>query len=759
MNEFMKRVIADIPVYFPLADWSALNPFTNCVHEPFHQTLRRLRKITAIEGYLSLHEYLKLFKENKINLSDIEQSFQEQKIPHISIDELFNVTIQNQLLYFSDNRNEHKDILISVQLFQQGFTDILEGIDIRIQNFLSAWFDQGIAYWKIPTDKTELFAGWCALTRLEDATWEKLISSLPNTAYDTCQHVLLHLSVPIELQEKYISKIIWRLIGWMSLIKCKNLFPNQPNIIRNSDLFSPVAIWLMHEWYYLNKLKLKYPNIKDNFVFQEPIMEDEEVKLHRHLMIWQRALEIHEHQLILSVFKNSKKPLVFMEKTAHPQWVFCMDPRSFRMRRYLEEHHHHSTIGAAGYFGFIFSCTNQTSQTTQWQSPALLSPSVMLQYYQEINTNNKLSAFFHKEYNALNDVKSEHIAPFFLFEMTGILFLFNWAAQTFFGRWYNKPSREKMVIDIWQSDYLPSGFSLLNAADAAELFLRQCGLTHDFSEYIVLCGHSTQVVNHPQRASFECGACGGHSGQSNAIVACYLLNDNAVRNELIKRNISIPEKTQFIPAMHETSTNQLYWLLENEKVPTLLRQVTDQINASIAIKKKVAKTVSDPYHWAELVPEYGLANHAALIIGQSPCAEKSLLEGRCFLQTYDASSDPDGQVLQNILESVAIVAQHINAQYYFSSTDAAILGGGNKALHNVVGCIGVMEGNQSDLKIGLSNQSLVWQGKRIHTPVRLLVIIMANAEFVFEAIRKTQLFQQLMKNEWLFVEIIEEQSS
>ena len=76
-------------------------------------------------------------------------------------------------------------------------------------------------------------------------------------------------------------------------------------------------------------------------------------------------------------------------------------------------------------------------------------------------------------------------------------------------------------------------------------------------------------------------------------------------------------------------------------------------------------------------------------------------------------------------------------------------GAGNKVLHNVVGQIGVLEGNAGDLKVGLPWQS-VHDGKRfVHEPLRLNVFIEAPRDAIDAVIAKHTAVRDLVDNGWL----------
>ena len=46
---------------------------------------------------------------------------------------------------------------------------------------------------------------------------------------------------------------------------------------------------------------------------------------------------------------------------------------------------------------------------------------------------------------------------------------------------------------------------------------------------------------------------------SNALLACLLLNRTEIREKLIVKGIEVPETTTFIPACHNTTTDQIIW--------------------------------------------------------------------------------------------------------------------------------------------------------------------------------------------------------
>ena len=126
------------------------------------------------------------------------------------------------------------------------------------------------------------------------------------------------------------------------------------------------------------------------------------------------------------------------------------------------------------------------------------------------------------------------------------------------------------------------------------------------------------------------------------------------------------------------------------------------------------------------------------------------LDGRVFLHDYDAETDPEGQLLTQLMTAPMLVAHWINWQYHASLCEPRLYGSGNKVLHNVVGGnIGVFEGNGGDLRQGLSHQSLHNGRDYVHEPLRLTVVIAAPQERIEAIIQRHQVLQDLLCNGWI----------
>jgi uncharacterized protein YbcC (UPF0753/DUF2309 family) len=136
-----------------------------------------------------------------------------------------------------------------------------------------------------------------------------------------------------------------------------------------------------------------------------------------------------------------------------------------------------------------------------------------------------------------------------------------------------------------------------------------------------------------------------------------------------------------------------------------------------------------------------------MVIGRRELTRGVFLDRRAYLQSYDPDQDPDGAILEEIMAAFIPVVRGISLDYYFSCVDSAVrgvLGAGTKALHNVVGLIGVMQGAGGDLKTGLPAQGVA----PLHEPMRVQVIVESQPAKVASIIERHKVLENLFENQW-----------
>ena len=475
------------------------------------------------------------------------------------------------------------------------------------------------------------------------------------------------------------------------------------------------------------------------------------------------------------------------------QMIFCIDVRSEVFRRKLEAVTADvETFGFAGFFGMSLEFVPVAATHGPAQCPVLLMPGFRVT--EQVAGDPRATAQAAEDRRRLRLARkgwkafqTSATSCFSFVETLGIAYLpklvtdsLGWTRPVLGAEADGVPRRLRGAVgpDIHAAgaDAVP----LERRLDLATGMLRNLGLVENFARIVAICGHASEMVNNPYRAGYDCGACGGHSGEPNARVAAAILNDPAVRQGLAERGISIPADTWFVPAVHVTTTDEIRfldldslpashagafadverWMATAGAATRLERSrrlgaevtplpVTDSAACGRAAALSDANVLRRSRDWSEVRPEWGLAGNAAFIIAPRSRTAGLDLGGRTFMHSYEHSRDPEGSVLELIMTAPMIVTSWINLQYYASAVDNRAFGSGNKLIHNVTGQLGVLLGNGGDLMTGLPWQAVSNGRKLMHEPVRLAVVIEASRPAVERVIEKHRMVADLLENGWL----------
>ncbi|NBC88567.1 MAG: DUF2309 family protein, partial [Alphaproteobacteria bacterium] len=436
------------------------------------------------------------------------------------------------------------------------------------------------------------------------------------------------------------------------------------------------------------------------------------------------------------------------------QAAFCIDVRSEVFRRSLETVAPEvETIGFAGFFGFAIEYIPIGKYEGGAQCPVLLTPQFTVRETVRDATPDEeieilgLRRLRRRASKAWKSFKLAAVSSFAFVETVGISYLVKLISDaTGLSRTVTHPASDGLDASV-ETRLMPeietramagreTGFTPAQQLDMAEGVLKAMSMTSDFARIVLLAGHGATVVNNPHASGLDCGACGGHTGEANARVAAAILNDPEVREGLAERGIHVPEDTVFIGALHDTTTDEVE-LFDLERVPAshaddvaalkdwlaraghLARAERSALLNLDSGREIDAQVIARSQDWAQVRPEWGLAGCAAFIAAPRSRTVGRDLDGRSFLHNYDWRQDEGFGILELIMTAPMVVASWISLQYYGSTVDNRVFGCGDKVLHNVVGTLGVLEGNGGDLRTGLPWQS-VHDGERlIHEPLRL----------------------------------------
>jgi uncharacterized protein YbcC (UPF0753/DUF2309 family) len=588
-------------------------------------------------------------------------------------------------------------------------------------------------------------------------------------------------------------------------------------------------------------------------------------------MTWLQAMEARAMKRLLSELDTSSIPV--REKRPFAQAVFCIDTRSERIRRHLEDVGDYQTFGIAGFFGVPVSFMELGKGSETHLCPAILTPKNLVPEITAATRRDDAAVTALEK--AMHELKESILTPFVTVEAIGLLFGFDMIGKTVapqtYNRWRkrlhpNKPfsrllldklSREQadsiiravqrtVIVKALEQEFglspeqvtddmirslresalghqpTPSdcadalgldaeaagafierlrtayriddafahqqlerlgriGFSVDEQVNFVVQALSSIGLTEQFSRFVLLVGHGSSSENNPYESALDCGACGGNHGLVSAKVLAQMANKRPVRRILRAQGLDIPDDTWFLPAQHDTTTDEIRLhnlelippshlvyidrlhngltaasrLCAAERVPTLEPGKAKNLEPAAAYGRAQRNAMD----WSQVRPEWGLSRNLYFVIGRRHLTAKTMLHGRAFLHSYDYRLDPKRRLLENILTGPLVVGQWINMEHYFSTVDNERFGSGSKVNHNVAGRFGVMTGNLSDLRTGLPSQTVLKDGTPYHEPMRLITVIEAPFEHARKAVDGVVAVKTLVQNAWIRLVIVDPQTS
>ncbi|MBL8002477.1 MAG: DUF2309 domain-containing protein [Flavobacteriales bacterium] len=758
-----------LPAQAPLKDFIHHNTLHAFQHRKFEEGLRRASAIFGYKVCLSIREYRDLYRKGRIDAQVLRRVIAERK-GEGEVELWMRRALQGPYT----NAIEPRIGTLRGHWKKDHRIDLDAMVHVNLFRILNSYLDQGISIWHFPVWNKGFLASVRELQRhslvgLVHGRRAKALLADPSTRVED----LLQLVVgDPALFEQYLFDQQFAHQGWSGLVATIEADPSSLLDRRSITLKELIHLELILE---IDALEDHFgPDLhplaaglvaKPRPLFDPvPMNEADEVAA-----IWQEALEwTYYDEVLKGIVQNAARP--------HPvpgggaQALFCIDDRECSFRRHIEAlDASFETFGTPGFFGVEFYFRPEHGKFNTKVCPAPVTPRYLVK---EVGTQGQKDTDMHftkHTHGLLGGWLITHTLGF-------------WSAFKLFLSIF-KPSMSPGTSDSFQhmdqasrltvectdpshrEDGLQVGFTVEEMAQRVENVLRSIGLVERFAPVVYVVGHGASSVNNPHYAAYDCGACSGRPGSVNARVFCHMANHAGVRALLRERGIDIPDTTQFMGALHDTTRDEIAFYdeaslsganvkrhLENE----IVMKEALSLNAKERSRRfESVDTAMAPAHVHERVrrrsvslfeprPELNHATNALCIVGRRELTKGLFLDRRSFLNSFDADVDPEGRYLLNILNAAAPVCGGINLEYYFSRVDNQKLGAGTKLPHNVMGLVGVANGIEGDLRPGLPSQMI-----EVHDPVRLLIIVEHDPRVVLETIRKVAATYEWFGNEWV----------
>lgn len=778
LDEQINAACAKIAPLWPLSHFVAVNPFVGFADQSFALAADAHKRIQGSDTVMPKDWFKAKYESGDVGLENLRAAVASASPEVIeSFQSVEQTLAADTLVQLLSEETTEEDAVYRTCTFSS-YMDQREGsrwqhvIREEVAKWCAAYDDEGQSSWKFPWKDLSLYAGWKEAARIDRNPelnglrgFRSFVATLPEDPHAVLELAIETLQMPEDHVESLLYRILLTLPGWAGHLRYKD----REFEIRGESgdsVLQLLAILLSYDM----ALYATHSDDKDRVLgWQRNLMEEPYENSSilpfdlAQRLVWQCAME-HAFEQKLRVDIN---PLAEEgDGTAlrpDAQAIFCIDVRSEVYRRALESTGMNiQTIGFAGFFGLPIDHKVPGLGGTQARCPVLLAPPVQTT---DCLSGIEVSEFDQLTFQRVDARESKRTWKRFK-EAAASCFTFVETIGLSYGLELIKDAfglGGKSGIDKGAPAFLDN-LSVTQRTDLAQSILKGLGLLDNFGKVVLFCGHGSATKNNPYASGLDCGACGGHAGDANARLAAALLNQADVRAELVDRGIQIPQDTTFIGGLHNTTTDEVKLFDDAQADPSVvgqLRASLDQAGAICAIERSarlggiaeekdvVSLVRSRSRDWSQVRPEWALAGNAAFIVAPRPWTAGANLGSRAFLHEYDATKDPEGTVLEQIMGGPLVVGSWINLQYYGSAADNNHFGSGHKSIHNVVGGVGVALGNEYDLRPGLPFQSVHDGEKLVHEPLRLHACIAADTEILDGILERQEHVRHLVENGWV----------
>lgn len=786
---------ARIAPLWPLKNFVAVNPFLGLTDKTFSGASAWLQRVARTDMLMPLDAFVSMVSSGQITNEDLTVAI--ATAPKVT--GIHDVgSLKAAMMRTSVARSPRAVVATVAEILDRladgdRYASRTAFMIEEISKWCAAHFDEGQAAWKSPGRGERPYAAWRQAMSYDRnpetmgiRNFRRTIATLPEDPLETIRVIVEGLGIPERAHEDYFFRALFDIQGWAAYARYQ-VWDNALYGREDCALVELLAVRLA--WGYALFQERADPAFKNAWAAamadaaQMPNDTDLDAGdfLGLRVLLQQAYEHAYQRKLIARLHRSAPTP-----KQVRPtvQAAFCIDVRSEVYRRALEYVSGDiQTIGFAGFFGFPIEYIPIGNVRGGAQCPVLLKPSVVVCEAVAGVTDEQEARILgvrllrRRAAKAWKAFKQSAVSSFTYVETIGLSFVAKIAGDSLgWTRPVPDPNRDGLDhsaanrlgprIEPHVHNGRETGFALEARVAMAEAVLRAMSMTENFARLVLLTGHGSTTVNNPHASGLDCGACGGHTGEANARVAAAILNDPYVRLGLAARGIRVPGDTWFLGCLHDTTTDDVRIFNESDvpasHAPDLRRaqiwlrwasaRVREERSALLGLgqgSKVHAQIALRSRDWSQVRPEWGLAGNAAFIAAPRSRTARVDLGGRAFLHSYDWQKDDGFGVLELIMTAPMVVASWINLQYYGSSVNNRAFGSGNKTLHNVVGALGVLEGNGGDLRTGLPWQSVHNGSKLVHEPLRLSVVIEAPLDAINAVIAKHESVRQLVENKWL----------
>lgn len=763
-----------LPSQSPLKDFVHHNLLHFFQHLSFHEANQRATQIFGYKTYLNIHEFRALYHKGLIEESIIHHTILKHKEPTLLEEYKF------RMLYDNVEMNFEGRIGKVMHLWKDHYkVNISKYVQPKLFRIIGNYLDQGIGVIEFPYREGGL------LENIRSIEKQSLVSYflqkdgrartwlLHNSEQCTLENLLQFLVGDPAWYEDYLFDVSFEHPGWSGIVSVIEDHPEYLIKPREISLKEFLILELLFQIDYLDdRLKEWKPLAHSTMLPVHHLFDPTEEDIHFELLqLWQEALEwTYYFKVLNGLTQHCTVGLSTNPTVPEFQTIHCIDDREESFRRYLEYLCPSAeTFSTAGFFNVDAYYQPQHSQYNMKIAPAPVQPKHILKEKSVVvgrDAHTDVQLEMRQESNIKSLLLAQTLGLWSFFQLTQTLFKPQKNPVSISANDHIRPDSSVLCEFDAEVNQWRYGYTIEEITERIEALLKNIGLVQGFSQWIYIISHGAGSTNNPYYAAYDCGACSGKPGSVNARTICFFLNHSKVRQQLQLKNIFIPESTRFIPCLHNTTTDEMiYYDIENlsdeqwtifQKHQSIFEQAL-MLNAKERARR-FANFYSKNQHpkWVhekikirqnaifEPRPEYNHATNAICIVGRRQLSRNIFLDRRAFLQSYDYTLDPEGELLADILKAITAVCGGINLEYYYSRTDNQKLGSGSKLSHNVFGLLNVANGAEGDLRIGLPFQMV-----EIHDPVRLLMIIEQEPSKVFTALSRYPEVMEWYQNKYI----------